>query len=147
MLRLNRCYNMDAITGLNQLEAESVNCCITSPPYYGLRDYGADGQIGLEPTPEEFIERLVQVFHEFFRVLRDDGILWINMGDSYAGSGKGAWANKKAQKGVYVPDTDSAIAQMPKTFAGIKPKDLMGIPWMLAFALRADGWYLRQDII
>ena len=147
MLRLNRCYNMDAITGLNQLEAESVNCCITSPPYYGLRDYGADGQIGLEPTPEEFIERLVQVFHEFFRVLRDDGILWINMGDSYTGSGKGAWANKKAQKEVYVPDTDSAIAQMPKTFAGIKPKDLMGIPWMLAFALRADGWYLRQDII
>jgi DNA modification methylase len=112
-----------------------------------LRDYGTSGQIGLESTPEEYISRLVEVFHEFWRVLRDDGTLWVNIGDSYAGSGKGAWANKTAQKEVYVLDTDSAPAQMPKTFDGIKPKDMIGIPWMLAFALRADGWHLRQDII
>ena len=146
-MKINYCHNIDALSGLRQMETGSVNCCVTSPPYYGLRDYGADGQIGLEPTPEEFIERLIQVFHEFFRVLQDDGTLWINMGDSYAGSGKGAWANIEAQKEVYVLDTDSAPALMPKTFDGIKPKDLMGIPWMLAFALRADGWYLRDDII
>ena len=146
-MKINYCHNVDALVGLRKMKTGSVNCCITSPPYYGLRDYGVSGQIGLEPTPEEFIERLVQVFHEFFRVLRDDGTLWINMGDSYAGSGKGAWDNKKAQKEVYVPDTNPTIARMPKTFAGVKPKDLMGIPWMLAFALRADGWYLRQDII
>lgn len=146
-MRINYCHNIDALSGLRQMETGSVNCCVTSPLYYGLRDYGADGQIGLETTLEEFVRRLVQVFHEFFRVLRDDGTLWINMGDSYAGSGKGAWANKKAQKEAYVPDTDSAIARVPKTFDGIKQKDLMGIPWMLAFALRDDGWYLRDDII
>ena len=147
MADLNKCINLDAIEGLKQLETGSVNCCVTSPPYYGLRDYGAAGQIGLESTPEEYISRLVEVFREFKRVLRDDGTLWINIGDSYAGSGKGAWANKESQKEVYVLDTDSAPAQMPKRFDGIKPKDMIGIPWMLAFALRADGWYLRQDII
>lgn len=120
---------------------------MTSPPYYGLRDYGVDGQIGLEPTPEEYIIRLIDVFHEVWRVLRNDGTLWINIGDSYAGSGKGAWGNKTAQKETYVPDTGGAVARMAKTFEGIKPKDLIGIPWMLAFALRTDGWYLRQDII
>lgn len=147
MIELNRCYCSDAVTGLKQLEPESVNCCVTSPPYYGLRDYGVSGQIGLESTPEEYINRLVDVFRGVWRVLRDDGTLWINIGDSYAGSGKGAWSNKTAQKETYVPDTGGAVAKMAKTFEGIKPKDLIGIPWMLAFALRANGWYLRQDII
>lgn len=114
--------NGDALDMLRILPDESVNCCVTSPPYYGLRDYGVDGQIGLESTPEQYVERLVAVFREVRRVLRKDGTCWINIGDSYAVS----------QRGVH---------------SGRKNKDIMGIPWMLAFALRADGWYLRQDII
>lgn len=125
------------------LSDKSVNCCITSPPYYGLRDYGVDGQFGLEETPEKFINTLVEAFRDVRRVLKDDGTIWVNIGDSYAGSGRGANENGKqgTNKGtIFNPDTSG------KTF-GLKPKDLIGIPWMLAFALRADGWYLRQDII
>lgn len=140
-------YQGDALEILKQIPDESVNMCVTSPPYYGLRDYGMDGQIGLEDSPEAFINRLVGVFREVRRVLRDDGTLWVNIGDSYAGSGKGAWQNKEGQKETYVPDTDSPQVKMPKTWDGIKQKDLIGIPWMLAFALRVDGWYLRQDVI
>ncbi|MDR1837594.1 MAG: site-specific DNA-methyltransferase [Treponema sp.] len=106
---------------LKTIPDKSVNCCVTSPPYYGLRDYGIDNQIGLEETPEEYIDNLVYVFREVKRILRDDGTLWVNIGDRYAKSG----LNKSK----------------------IKIKDLIGIPWMLAFALRDDGWYLRQDII
>lgn len=137
----------DALTVLKTLPSEIVNMCVTSPPYYALRDYGVDGQIGLEETPEAYIENLVAVFREVKRVLKNDGTLWVNIGDSYAGSGKGAWDNKEAQKEVYVPDSDSPQVRLPKTWDGIKQKDLIGIPWMLAFALRADGWFLRQDII
>ena len=137
----------DALTVLKTLPSESVNMCVTSPPYYALRDYGVDGQIGLEGTPEAYIKNLVAVFREVKRVLKNDGTLWVNIGDSYAGSGKGAWDNKEAQKEVYVPDSDSPQVRLPKTWDGIKQKDLIGIPWMLAFALRADGWFLRQDII
>lgn len=140
-------YTGDALDILKTMPSESVNMCVTSPPYYGLRDYGVDGQIGLEKTPEAYIDRLTEVFREVRRVLRNDGTLWVNIGDSYAGSGKGAWDNKDVQKEVYVPDRDSPQSKMAKTWNGIKPKDLIGIPWMLAFALRADGWYLRQDII
>lgn len=141
----------DCLLKLKELNDQSVNCCVTSPPYYGLRDYGVDGQIGLEDTPEQYISRLVEVFREVKRVLRDDGTLWLNIGDSYAGSGKGA---------AHYPDNVSAFKQatnkgtvdqknIPGAYAGngVKPKDLIGIPWMLAFALRADGWYLRNDII
>lgn len=142
-----RIINGDSLEILKSMADESVNCVITSPPYYGLRDYGVDGQIGLEETPEEYINSLVAIFREVKRVLKKDGTLWLNIGDSYAGSGKGAWSNKQDQKEVYVPDADSPQAKMKKTFEGIKAKDLIGIPWMLAFALRADGWYLRQDII
>ena len=128
------------------IEDRYVQACVTSPPYFGLRDYGHEGQIGLEETPEEYVRKLVEVFREVKRVLKDDGTLWLNIGDSYArplakgGSGPGGnnheWygENYGAAGGAGVPD-------------GLKPKDLIGIPWMLAFALRADGWYLRQDII
>jgi len=184
------------------LADRSVNCCVTSPPYFGLRDYGTakweggsaecdharprlggngplslvngggsdrdesarlqqyrdtcakcgatriDAQIGLEPTPAAYVDEMVKVFREVRRVLRDDGTLWLNLGDSYSGSGKGAWDNKNGgQKEVYIPDSDSPQALLPKVPHGLKPKDLIGIPWMVAFALRADGWYLRQDII
>jgi DNA modification methylase len=112
-----------------------------------LRDYGIEGQIGLENTPEEYVEKMVEVFREVKRVLRDDGTLWLNLGDSYAGSGKGAWDNKEVQKEIYVPDKDSPQCKLKKVPQGLKPKDLVGIPWRVAFALQADGWYLRQDII
>lgn len=114
----------DALERLRELPDEIADVCVTSPPYYGLRDYGVDGQVGLEKTPEEYIDRLVQIFREVRRTLKKDGTLWIVIADSYAGSGRGI--SKKT---------------------GIKNKDLIGIPWMLAFALRTDGWYLRSDII
>jgi len=137
-----RILNGDALEMLRTLPDESVNCCVTSPPYYGLRDYGAAGQIGLESTPEQYVERLVAVFREVRRVLRNDGTLWVNIGDSYAGGGRGFGYGGKL-------DTNKGCDGMPKSSIplGLKPKDLIGIPWMLAFALRADGWYLRQDII
>ena len=147
MLEVNRVYSMDCLKGLKQLHDNSINCCVTSPPYWGLRDYGVEGQLGLESTPEEYASKMVEVFREIKRVLRKDGTLWLNLGDSYAGSGKGAWDNKEVQKEIYVPDKDSPQCKLKKVPQGLKPKDLVGIPWMVAFALRADGWYLRQDII
>lgn len=137
----------DCLVSMASLPGRSVQTCVTSPPYFGLRDYGHAGQIGLEPTPSEYVTKMVDVFREVRRVLRDDGTLWLNLGDSYAGSGKGAWANKDRQKETYVPDPESPQTKMPKVFPGIKPKDLIGIPWRVAFALQEDGWYLRQDII
>ena len=132
--------NGDALTMLKALPSESVNCIVTSPPYYGLRDYGHDGQIGLEQTPQEFIGKLVDVFHECRRVLTKDGTCWVNMGDSYASGGRTYRDadEKLQQRGMSVRLKDAQ---------GIKPKDLLGIPWRLAFALQDDGWYLRQDII
>lgn len=137
----------DAVTRLKEMPAKSVQSCVTSPPYWGLRDYGVDDQLGLEPTPEEYVANLVAVFREVRRVLRDDGTVWLNLGDSYAGSGKGAWNKTDVQKEVYVPKPGGAEASMPKVPLGLKPKDLVGIPWRVAFALQADGWYLRSDII
>jgi DNA modification methylase len=117
-----------------------VQTCVSSPPYWGLRDYGVEGQIGREPTPEAFVEAIVDVYREVWRVLKDDGTIWVNLGDSYlAQQGSGFNGQKRldhANRNVKV--------QRP---AGVKPKDLAGIPWMVAFALRADGWYLRSDII
>lgn len=139
--------NADVIDGLQGLSDQSVQCCITSPPYWGLRDYGVEGQIGLEQTPEEYVARLVEVFREVRRVLRDDGTLWLNLGDCYAGSGKGASSNKDIQRETYVLDPNSPQCRIPKVQNGLKPKDLVGIPWRLAFALQADGWYLRSDVI
>ncbi len=190
----------DALDKLRELPNESVQCCVTSPPYWGLRDYGTaeweggdsecdhkryavasnlwksdastrggahkavgspsnpylrdcgkcgakriDAQLGLEKTPEEYVERMVEIFREVRRVLRKDGTLWLNLGDSYAGSGKGAWDRDDVQKEVYVPGVHGAKIQ--NETPGLKPKDLVGIPWRVAFALQADGWWLRQDII
>jgi len=118
----------------------TVQTCVTSPPYYGLRDYGVGEQIGLEETPEEYIANMVAVFREVRRVLRDDGTIWVNMGDSYNGNKSGNTETNKNPRVV----SDSFEK---KLWDGAKVKDLLGIPWMLAFALRADGWYLRSDII
>jgi len=134
----------DALNVLKTLPDKSVQMCVTSPPYYGLRDYGVDGQIGLEDTPEQFIQRLVDVFREVRRVLKDDGTLWVNIGDSYCGTGnKGDYKDPKNPNGR----NGQKMAVNGKLGGAYKSKDLIGIPWMLAFALRADGWYLRQDII
>jgi len=117
--------------------------CVTSPPYYGLRDYGNDGQIGLENTPNEYIKNMVEVFRCVWDVLENSGTLWLNIGDSYCGTAsKGDWVDPKNPIGR----SGQAISKTQK-LEGYKSKDLIGIPWMLAFALRADGWYLRQDII
>ena len=135
--------NRDALYALRELPAESVNCCVTSPPYYALRDYGLDAQIGQEKTPEEYIRRLVEVFREVNRVLRSDGTLWLNIADTYCGTGsKGGYTDPKNPKG-----RNGQAVSLAYRVEGCKQKDLIGIPWLLAFALRADGWYLRSDII
>lgn len=156
-----RILNGDCREVLKSLPDQSVHCCVTSPPYYGLRDYGVDGQIGLEETPESYVAEMVDLFREVRRVLRDDGTLWLNLGDSYAGSGKGGnpeagkqATNKGSQTvGVLYGKTgetarEAAVTNVTRrTFEGIKAKDLIGIPWRVAFALQEDGWYLRNDII
>lgn len=146
-MELDVIYQKNVREGLGELPDRSIQCCVTSPPYYGLRDYGMEGQIGLENTPEKYIKKLTEVFHEVKRVLCDTGTLWIVMADSYAGSGKGAWKNKDKPKETYIPDPDSTVTRIKTVRGTVKPKDMIGIPWMLAFALRDDGWYLRQDII
>lgn len=128
----------DALEILRQLPDCCCSTCVTSPPYYGLRNYGEAGQIGLEESPDDYIERLVEVFREVRRVLRDDGTLWLNIGDSYATRSRANPPRNTRNKSGHT---------VKKTPNGYKYKDLMGIPWLLAFALRADGWYLRADII
>jgi DNA modification methylase len=148
---MNKIFFGDCIQSLQALPEKIVHTCVTSPPYFGLRDYQVDGQIGLEQTPDEYVAKLVGVFREVRRVLRDDGTLWLNLGDSYAGGasnnrgGMSAIKNEKSRK-----DADGAAlfgAFKKRPVAGLKPKDLIGIPWRVAFALQADGWFLRQDII
>jgi len=132
----------DALTKLKELPNESVQCVVTSPPYWGLRDYGVDGQLGLEKTPEEYVRHLVEVFRELKRVLRDDGTVWLNLGDSYASDSKGTGGPSEKQLSNAGSRYDAIHLQH-----GLKSKDLVGIPWRVAFALQADGWYLRSDII
>jgi len=138
----------DCIESMKKMDDQSVHCCVTSPPYFGLRDYGVDGQIGLETTPDEFVQALMAVFREVRRVLRDDGTLWLNLGDSYARTGG---TDRKVSATAAVGSTRRTIQQMSdrtrRAPSGLKDKDLIGIPWRVAFALQADGWYLRQDII
>lgn len=148
MIELNTIYNADCLAFLKQMPDNFIDCCVTSPPYYGLRDYGVNGQIGLEETPEQYVQKLVAVFAEVKRVLKPEGTLWLNLGDSYANNGcnsnqVGRFTGERiraGKKGIM----DSRPRKIPEN---LKPKDLIGIPWMTAFALRADGWYLRQDII
>lgn len=154
---LNQVICGDCLKVLKTLPDKSVNCCITSPPYWGLRDYGVDGQLGLEKTPEEYVAKLVEIFCEVRRVLRDDGTVWLNLGDSYFGSGKGLYGDGKShgteggkQKtnagSINVPryteiwTSDKSVDVYENIY---KPKDLVGIPWRVAFALQADGWYLQ----
>lgn len=139
----------NSIEVLKTLADNCVDMCVTSPPYYGLRDYGESGQIGMEQTPQEYIEHLTEIFMEVHRVLKPTGTLWINIGDSYAGSGKGPMSLAVAGNGKNstLYEKNSKVHEVPKTWDGIKPKDMIGIPWTLAFSLRAKGWYLRSDII
>ena len=132
----------DCIHSLQKLQDQSINTCITSPPYWGLRDYnGKEKQLGMEDTPEEFVDNLVKVFREVKRVLRNDGTVWLNLGDSYSSGGRTTTTNQSLRG-----DKDYGVTR-PKPSKGIKPKDLIGIPWRVALALQQNGWYLRQDII
>lgn len=148
-------HHGDCVKVLASLPERSVHCCVTSPPYWGLRDYGHDGQIGLEQTPDEYVARMVDVFREVRRVLRDDGTLWCNLGDSYAQGSKG---NSGAIRPGDKQGTNAGSLATRRgenlgpnrnggTNGTCKPKDLIGIPWRVAFALQADGWWLRSDII
>jgi DNA modification methylase len=136
----------DCLEVLRGLPDGMAQTCVTSPPYYGLGVHGHAGQIGLEETPDAYVARLVEVFREVRRVLRDDGTLWLNLGDSY-----NAYNGNRGASGGISANINSAVPALPSgyglTVKGCKPKDLIGIPWMVAFALRADGWWLRQDII
>jgi site-specific DNA-methyltransferase (adenine-specific) len=145
----------DCIATLQTLPEKSINCCVTSPPYFGLRDYGHDGQIGLEQTPDAYVNKMVEVFREVRRVLRDDGTLWLNLGDTYVGAtsqhknggsqGHNSCIAKKTMGGI--PSGGRGDRNRKLYESGLAMKQLIGIPWRVAFALQADGWYLRQDII
>lgn len=140
-------YHGDVIDCLRKIPEKSVNTVVTSPPYWGLRDYGVDGQIGLEKTPEEYIAKLVNVFREVWRVLRDDGTLWLNLGDSYIANKTGNPLSGSTLEGGKLTQIMASKRLDKKPGNGLKLKDLIGIPWRVALALQADGWYLRSDII
>jgi site-specific DNA-methyltransferase (adenine-specific) len=133
-------FEGNALAVLQSLPSDSVQCAITSPPYWGLRDYGINGQIGLEPSLGQFLDRLTLVFSELRRVLTDDGTLWLNIGDGYTSGNRGYRATDKKNPA-------RAMTTRPPTPDGLKPKDLIGVPWRLAFALQEDGWYLRSDVV
>jgi DNA modification methylase len=150
-----RVFLGDCVETLRQLPEKSVHCVVTSPPYYGLRDYGVPGQIGLEDTLPEYLSRIVEVFTEVHRVLRDDGVLWLNLGDSYAGSwGAQSRGESPLEGGSTLATRQISVAPQRgtktgslKRTPGIKRKDLMGVPWRVAFALQDAGWYLRSEVI
>jgi len=142
-----RLYCGDVRAILPTLPERSVRCCVTSPPYWGLRDYGVVGQLGLERTPEEYVANMVAVFREVRRVLTDDGTLWLNLGDSYTSGGRKERDPGQSKIHPAFEGDSFADGLRPDTPKGLKPKDLVGIPWRVAFALQADGWYLRSDII
>lgn len=139
--------NGDCLEKLKTIPDRFVHCCVTSPPYWGLRDYGHAGQIGLEETPEAYVARMVEVFREVRRVLREDGTLWLNLGDTYSAQ---RWTKKGEKTNPAQPMNgmnDTWLAIAPTKESGLPDKNLVGIPWRVAFALQSDGWYLRQDII
>ena len=143
----SKIINSDCIEGLKQIERNSVQTCITSPPYWQLRDYGQKDQLGTEKTPEEFVARIVQIFREVRDVLRDDGTIWINLGDTFCGGG-GYCPTAPSNQAGSKQSTNRGVKAKPRPVPhGFKAKDLVGIPWMVAMALRAEGWYLRADII
>ena len=150
-MELNKIYLGDCVNVLKAFPDESIDCCVTSPPYFGLRDYGIDGQIGQEDSPEQYVNKLINVFQEVHRVLKKDGTLWLNIGDSWAGSCQGSGTQKQGEKQKTNRGTnytaDGKYKSKLAKLDGYKPKDLIGIPWLVAFALRECGWYLRQDII
>jgi site-specific DNA-methyltransferase (cytosine-N4-specific) len=157
-LELNKIYNYDCLEGLKLLPDRSVNLIVTSPPYWAQRDYGVEGQLGLEPTPELYIDNLVSVFSECFRVLADDGVMYINIGDSYFNStfirekSSDGWANKgdgDSYDKYYASNGGGVAGGKRRSIKHpvLKVKELVGIPWKLAFALQEVGWYLRSDII
>jgi DNA modification methylase len=143
----SKIINSDCLEGLKQIERNSVQTCITSPPYWQLRDYGQKDQLGTEKTPEEFVARMVQIFREVRDVLRDDGTIWINLGDTFCGGG-GYCPTAPSNQAGSKQSTNRGVKAKPRPVPpGFKAKDLVGIPWMVAMALRAEGWYLRADII
>ena len=150
---INTCLFGDAEQCLESLLPEyagKIQMCVTSPPYFGLRDYGLPGQIGIEDTVEEYVQKLVSVFDIVWDLLADNGTLWLNLGDSYAGSGKGRYSDNRAYPtGMQATNKGNVSGKLKKTqlSGNLKPKDLIGVPWLVAFALRNKGWYLRQDII
>jgi len=151
---MEKLINGCALLELKKLESEYINCCVTSPPYWGLRNYGVSGQLGLEKTPEEYVKKIVDIFREVKRVLKNDGTLWLNLGDTYSNHKDCKSTPQSLAKGsnsekAHVIAKGKNHSRNTKTLksCGLKNKDLVGIPWMVAFALRADGWYLRQDII
>ena len=146
---MNKIICGDALTVLRTLPDKCCRCCVTSPPYFNLRDYGVSGQIGLEPTMQEYIARLVEVFAEVKRILTDDGTLWVNIADSYAGSMKGSAGYPQHAKGTKEAGRKGLLGQksITKCKYDLPAKNLIGIPWRLAFALQDSGWILRQDII
>lgn len=138
----------DCLASLRAMPAQCVHTCVTSPPYFGLRDYGHEGQIGLEENPAAFVAKLVEVFREVRRVLRDDGTLWLNLGDSYASNGGHADYKCNDRRGRYnIGNRPEHENREFRSAGGLRPKNLIGIPWRVAFALQSDGWYLRQDLI
>ena len=142
-IKADEIINGDCLCVLKEMPDESVHCCVTSPPYYGLRDYGIEGQVGREAAPEQYIRKLTEIFSEVYRVLRADGTCWLNISDTYCGTGsKGKCTDPKNLEG-----RNGQKVSIAQNVEGCKHKDLIGIPWMLAFALRNSGWYLRNDIV
>ena len=146
-MKINNILEGNVLDRLKDIEEKSIQCVVTSPPYWGLRDYGENEQLGLEETPEEYVENMVKVFHEVKKVLRDDGTLWLNLGDSYIGGGRGwQYCKEDSLQNAHIK-AGVKYGKPTGKIKGLKSKDLVGIPWRVAFALQSDGWYLRQDII
>ena len=146
---MNKTFFGDCRTTMRDLKARGVRvqCCVTSPPYYGLRDYGHTGQIGLEKTPAEYVAALVEVFEGVRDLLADDGVLWLNLGDSYNAAGRDGHGTRTGYKQGTNRASATKADNCRPSVDWLKPKDLIGIPWRVAFALQEAGWYLRQDVI